>query len=67
MQVFKGHKEVHVFHLVSLLFIAMLASACFPPCFLTFYSSDQSLLLFLNSKFLKYFCMFTFHGLAIAI
>ena len=40
--------QVHVFHIVSLLFIAMLASVSFPPCFLTFYSSNQSLLSFLN-------------------
>ena len=54
------------FHLVSLLFIAMLASAYFPPCFLTLYSSDRSLLPFLKSWFLNYSCMFTFYGLAIA-
>ena len=32
----------------------MLASAYFPPCFLTFYSTDRSLLPFLNSFLLIY-------------
>ena len=59
--------QVHVFHPVSLPFIAMLASVSFPPCFLTFYSSDRSLLSFLNLQFLNYSCMFTFYGLAITI
>ena len=31
--------------------LIMLASACFPPCFLTFYCSDQSLLPFEIYKF----------------
>ena len=42
----------------------MLASACFLPCLLTFYSNDQSLFPFLKSWFLNYSCMFTFYGLA---
>ena len=56
---------MHAFYLVSLLFIAMLASVSFPSCFVTFYSSGQSLLPFLKSWFLNYSCMFTFYGLAI--
>ena len=41
--------QVHAFYLVSLLFIAMLASVSFPSCFVTFYSSGRSLLPFLKS------------------
>ena len=39
----------NAFYLVSLLFIAMLASVSFPSCFVTFYSSGRSLLPFLKS------------------
>ena len=41
--------QVHAFYLVSLLFIAMLASVSFPSCFVTFCSSGRSLLPFFKS------------------
>ena len=51
--------QVHAFYLVSLLFIAMLASVSFPSCFVTFYSSGRSLLPFLKSRFLNCSCTYT--------